>query len=97
MALRAGSAVLTLNEGDVATLVSPDYRAENQGDYFEKMFLLVEDDQVAAAWKFGQQNYFKNLVDQDLFLSSLRGMVSLAFSRFADRRGIPLSLIIDGL
>lgn len=97
MALRAGSVVLTLNEGDVATLVSPDYRANNQGDYFEKLLLLVGDRRVAADWTQGQQIYFKNLVDQNVFLISLRGMMNNAFTRFESRRGVQLTRVIDGI
>jgi hypothetical protein len=96
-ALTAGSILLTLAEGDVASLVPPEHRAVDQEDYFERLLTLVENPQERTSWRALQQQQHAGLVDQSAFLESLRSLTNLAYERFLARRLIPLTRIIDGL
>jgi hypothetical protein len=96
MALRAGSVVITLSEGDVASLVPAEHRAIDRGDYFCNLMKLVEDQREIYSWREKQKQYFGRHSDQAEFLESLRTMTSLAYERFLARRLIPLTRIIDG-
>jgi len=96
MALRAGSVVMTLAEGDVASLVPLEHRAIDPGIYFSSMMKLVEDKNEISSWREKQKQYFGHHIDQAEFLESLGTMASLAYERFLARRLIPLTHIIDG-
>jgi hypothetical protein len=95
-ALSAGTVLLTLDQGDVASLVPPEHRAVDQFDYFERLIRLVEDPSQMAAWRELQQSQHAGLVDQTAFLESLRSMTGLAYERFLARRSTPLTSVIDG-
>lgn len=95
-ALTAGTVLLTLAEGDVASLVPPEHRANDNEDYFARLLKLVEDPNHLAAWRELQQSQHAGLVDQTAFLESLRSMTSLAYERFLARRSTPLTSVIDG-
>ncbi|MEY4249160.1 MAG: hypothetical protein RJA87_793 [Pseudomonadota bacterium] len=95
-ALSAGSVLLTLDEGDVASLVPAEHRATDQVDYFERLLMLVEEPSKMDAWRELQQNQHSGLVDQNAFLGSLISMTGLAYERFLARRMTPLTQVIDG-
>jgi len=95
-ALSAGSVLLTLDEGDVASLVPPEHRATDQIDYFERLLMLVKEPTQMATWRDLQQNQHSGLIDQKAFLGSLSAMTGLAFERFVARRVTPLTQVIDG-
>lgn len=95
-ALSAGTVLLTLDQGDVASLVPPEHRAVDQFDYFERLIRLVEDPSQMVAWRELQQSQHAGLVDQTAFLESLRSMTGLAYERFLARRSTPLTSVIDG-
>ena len=89
--------MLTLAEGDVASLVPPEHRAIDQDDYFERLLTLIENPAERTAWQALQQQQHAGLVDQNAFLESLRSMMNLAYERFVARRTIPLTKVIDGI
>jgi hypothetical protein len=85
-ALSAGSVLLTLDEGDVASLVPPEHRATDQVDYFERLLMLVEEPSQMVTWRELQQRYHRGMADQLAFLNSLRIMVNKAHNRLVARR-----------
>jgi len=97
MALRAGKIVLTLNEGDVATMVPSEHRAVDRSDYFDRLLRLMTDPSELASWILKQKEHFKNTVDQESFLISLSAMVKTSFDRFMERQEKSLIQIIDGV
>lgn len=97
MALRAGSVVVTLSEGDVSSLVPKEHRAINKFDYFKKLLFLVEDRNRLTEWRADQQFQFLSIIDQSAFLNSIKSMSNLAYDRFVSRRIIPLTKIIDAI
>lgn len=97
MALRAGKIVLTLNEGDVATMVPSEHRAVDRSDYFDRLLRLMTDPLESANWMLKQKEHFKNTVDQESFLISLSAMVKTSYDRFMERQEKSLIQIIDGV
>jgi len=95
MALRAGKVVLTLNEGDVATMVPPEHRIADRSDYFDRLVRLINDPLESTDWRLKQQGHFKITVDQESFSRSLNSMIKLSYDRFVERQEIPLIQIID--
>jgi hypothetical protein len=96
MALRAGSVIMTLNEGDVSSLVPTEHLATSHFDYFEKLLLLIRYENLLREWKIDQQRQFMSISDQSAFLNSIKFMSNLAYDRFVSRRKIPLTEIIYG-
>lgn len=92
LALEAGAAVLTLGQGDVATAIPEDVRAQDPEDYFRRLELLIDEPDLLRAYKAYQAQYFSIVCDQNVFLGNLQNMIRLAADRYAARGcGAPLS------
>jgi hypothetical protein len=96
MAMRAGCVILTLNEGDISSLVPNEHLATSRLDYFEKLNFLIDNRNEFNQWKTSQSRQFLEIIDQSAFLDSLKLMSSLAYDRFDSRRITPIIKIIDG-
>lgn len=95
IALNAGAVLLTLGEGDVASMAPHAHRAKDADDYFARLAALIDVPGTMDAWRGPQQERRKLMNDQSYFLMSLKAMVDLAHERFESRQGRTLTSVVE--
>ncbi len=96
ISMKSGSVIMTLNEGDVASFVPPEHRANSSDEFFANLSNLIENKDEMAGWRSVQKIHLNKMNDQTAFLKSLKQMIKLAHERYEARQFTPLVDIIDG-